>query len=78
MKIEEAIRILMSDADFSGVGEKAQKTAEALCLAVETLGKSVKCRCESCKSYEYENNHCFHFDLYCEEDFYCKDWSEEE
>lgn len=41
MDAKEAKRILMSDADFSGVGEKAEKTAEALILAVEVLEKMI-------------------------------------
>lgn len=41
MDAKEAKRILMSDADFSGVGEKAEKTAEALCVAIEALEKMI-------------------------------------
>ena len=41
MTNEEAKRILLSAADFSGVGEKAQATAEALCVAIEALEKQI-------------------------------------
>lgn len=41
MTSEEARRILMSDADFSGTGEKAKLTADALCVAVDALKKQV-------------------------------------
>lgn len=44
MTSEEARRILMSDADFSGTGEKAKLTAEALCVAVDALKKQVPMR----------------------------------
>ena len=39
MTNEEARRILLSDSDFSGIGEKAKLTADALCIAVEALEK---------------------------------------
>ena len=41
MKAEEARRIIMSDADYSGVGEKARLTADALCAAVDALEKQI-------------------------------------
>ena len=41
MTKQEAKRILMSDADFSGNGEKAKATADALCVAVEALEKQI-------------------------------------
>ena len=41
MTNEEARRILLSDSDFSGIGEKAKLTADALCIAVEALEKQI-------------------------------------
>lgn len=44
MKPEEARRIIMSDADYSGIGEKAKLTADALCVAVDALEKQIPMR----------------------------------
>lgn len=60
-----------------GVCDADRKCMDYINEAIEAVGNSNKYRCESCKSYDYENNHhCSNFDIYCEEDFYCKDWSE--
>lgn len=42
MTYEEAKNILMAKADFSGTGEKAKLTADALCVAVDALEKAEK------------------------------------
>lgn len=54
MTNEEAKRILMSDADFTGAGGKAQKTADALCLAIDALEKQEADGCYGCAFEDVE------------------------
>ncbi len=56
MKIEEARRILLSDADFGGIGEKARLTADALVLAIEALEKQIPKK--PIKLIDWGNNRC--------------------
>ena len=58
----------------------AKHTVEALETAkeaIEAAGKAGKYMCKLCKHYDCENDHCLHLDIYCEENFYCKDWRKE-
>lgn len=70
MKPEEAKRILMSDADFSGTGENAKLTADALCVAVDALDIMT----QTCRTCLNQYNCMLRDEYYLE---YCSDWQSE-
>lgn len=90
MDANEAKRILMSDADYSGIGDNAKNTADALCVAVDALEKQVPKKplhvhrnyyCPVCKEdgwLLWDDADPNDFDSYCCKCGQAIDWSEVE